>query len=105
MRVAVGPLPEPRIDPVFEEYKLAARPIGHPLAALGGPAGLGVSIVLASIRRLGGEDVVFRTLSDDIPLWAPSCLGTKRSNTSPTVQRFRQLVKRMRDGFRHAEID
>ena len=55
-------------------------------------AGLGVSIVPASMRRLGGEDIVYRALSDCDGLAAPIRLVSLRANAAPALARFRRLV-------------
>ncbi|RTF86968.1 LysR substrate-binding domain-containing protein, partial [Serratia marcescens] len=55
-------------------------------------AGLGVSIVPGSMRRLGGDGIVYRTLAEEAQLSAPLYLALRRSPTSPIVERFRQLV-------------
>ena len=60
-------------------------------------AGLGISVVPASLHRLGIEDVVFRAIDGERRLLAPICLGTKRTARSPALTRFRQLVQRIRD--------
>jgi len=59
-------------------------------------AGLGVSIVPASMQRLGGEDIVYRALTGCAALSAPIHLATRRANPSPAVLQFRQLVQHMR---------
>ena len=55
-------------------------------------AGLGVSIVPGSMRRLGGDGIVYRTLAAEAQLSAPLYLALRRSPASPIVERFRQLV-------------
>lgn len=57
-------------------------------------AGLGVSVVPASMRRLGGEDIVYRDL--DCPgLSAPLHLALRRGNPSPALARLRELVREL----------
>ncbi|EPQ1333862.1 LysR substrate-binding domain-containing protein [Serratia marcescens] len=55
-------------------------------------AGLGVSIVPGSMRRLGGDGIVYRTLAAEAQLSAPLYLALRRSPASPIVERFRHLV-------------
>ncbi|WP_261227844.1 LysR family transcriptional regulator [Serratia entomophila] len=55
-------------------------------------AGLGLSIVPASMRRLGGDGIVYRAIAEDALLSAPLYLALRRSQSSPIVERFRQLV-------------
>ncbi len=54
-------------------------------------AGLGVSIVPASLRRLQMDGVVYRRLADTAHLKAPLILACRGEN-SPAVQRFVDLV-------------
>ena len=55
-------------------------------------AGLGLSVVPGSMRRLGGDGIVYRTLAEEAQLSAPLYLALRRSPASPIVERFRQLV-------------
>lgn len=55
-------------------------------------AGLGVSIVPASMRGLHMDGVVFNSLKDRPPLRAPLTFAHRRSERSPVVQRFISLV-------------
>lgn len=55
-------------------------------------AGLGVSIVPASLRRLQMDGVVFRSLSESPQLKAPLILACRGENSS-AVQRFIDLVQ------------
>jgi DNA-binding transcriptional LysR family regulator len=61
-------------------------------------AGLGVSIVPASMRRLGGDDITYRVLTDCPGLSAPLHLATRRALLSPVLSRFRDVVRRLKDG-------
>lgn len=55
-------------------------------------AGLGVSIVPGSMRRLGGDGIVYRTIAEEAQLSAPLYLALRHSPASPIVERFRELV-------------
>jgi DNA-binding transcriptional LysR family regulator len=55
-------------------------------------AGLGVSIVPESMRRLHMDGVVFSRLKDRPPLKAPLHFAHRREEKSPVVQRFIDLV-------------
>lgn len=57
-------------------------------------AGLGVTLVPASMRRLGVDAVVYRPLAEGTGLSAPLLLATRRDGTA-AVARLRALVKRM----------
>jgi len=56
-------------------------------------AGLGVSIVPASLRRLQMDGVVYRRLADNAQLRAPLILACRRGENSAAVQRFIELVQ------------
>ena len=56
-------------------------------------AGLGVSIVPASMQRMNVEGVVFTALAGDPDLVAPLLLATRRRDRSAIVERFRAQVK------------
>jgi DNA-binding transcriptional LysR family regulator len=56
-------------------------------------AGLGVSIVPASLRRLQMDGVVYRRLADNGQLRAPLILVCRRGENSAAVQRFLELVQ------------
>jgi DNA-binding transcriptional LysR family regulator len=58
-------------------------------------AGLGVSVVPASMRRLSGEDIAYRALAGCPGLCAPLHLALRRHDLSPAVGRFRELVQAM----------
>lgn len=55
-------------------------------------AGLGVSIVPASMRRLRGDGIVYRELTDCQSLVAPLHLATRIGDMSSVLERFRVLV-------------
>lgn len=55
-------------------------------------AGLGVSIVPESLRRLQMDGVVYRPLADNPQLIAPLILACRRGENSAAVQRFIDLV-------------
>jgi DNA-binding transcriptional LysR family regulator len=55
-------------------------------------AGLGLSIVPASMRRLGGDGIVYRAIGDRAQLSAPLYLALRNNRTSAIITRFRDLV-------------
>lgn len=55
-------------------------------------AGLGLSIVPASMRRLGGDGIVFRSIAEEAQLSAPLYLALRENSQSPLITRLRQLV-------------
>jgi DNA-binding transcriptional LysR family regulator len=57
-------------------------------------AGLGVSLVPESLRRLQMDGVVYRDLADNAELTAPLILACRRTENSAAVQRFIDLVHR-----------
>lgn len=57
-------------------------------------AGLGVSIVPASLRRLQMDGVIYRRLSGSTALKAPLILACRPGENSAAVQRFIDLVQR-----------
>jgi DNA-binding transcriptional LysR family regulator len=59
-------------------------------------AGLGVTLVPASMSRLEAEGVVYRPLSSTAELTAPLNLAYRRGEPSAAVQRFIALARRMR---------
>lgn len=59
-------------------------------------AGLGVSIVPASMRRLGGEGIAYRALTECPGLSAPLHLAMRRAAVPPVLARFRHIVRQMR---------
>jgi len=61
-------------------------------------AGLGVSIVPASLRRLQMDGVLYRRLSGSSELKAPLILACRHGENSAAVQRFIDLVQRPADG-------
>ncbi|GAB7548455.1 LysR family transcriptional regulator [Cupriavidus sp. 8B] len=58
-------------------------------------AGLGVSVVPASMHRLGGEDIVYRPLGESPPLTAPLHLALRHGMLPAAVVRFRAMVREM----------
>ena len=62
-------------------------------------AGLGVSVVPASMRRLGGETIAYRRLMDCPGLSAPLHLAMRRAILPPVLSRFRDVVLRMKDQY------
>lgn len=65
-------------------------------------AGLGVSIVPSSLRRLQMDGVVYRKLSGTPKLTAPLILAYRRGECSAALQRFIDLVQH---GSEHIEVD
>ena len=57
-------------------------------------AGLGVSVVPESLRRLQMDGVVYRELADSAELTAPLIIASRRGENSAAVQRFIDLVHR-----------
>jgi DNA-binding transcriptional LysR family regulator len=57
-------------------------------------AGLGVTIVPASMQRMNTEGVAYRALSDCLSLTAPLHLAMRRTIPSPVLARFRELVRK-----------
>ncbi len=62
-------------------------------------AGLGVSLVPASLQRMHMNDVAYRRLRDAAQPRAPLLLATRRGDGSAVVQRFVKLVRRMAREF------
>jgi DNA-binding transcriptional LysR family regulator len=56
-------------------------------------AGLGVSIVPASLRRLEMDGVVYRSIAKNQQPLAPLILACRGGENSAAVQRFIELVK------------
>jgi DNA-binding transcriptional LysR family regulator len=56
-------------------------------------AGLGVSVVPESLRRLQMDGVVYRRLTDNSELSAPLILACRRGENAAAVQRFIDLVQ------------
>jgi DNA-binding transcriptional LysR family regulator len=59
-------------------------------------AGLGASIVPASMRRLGSDDIAYRPLLDCDALVAPINLVTRRNDAAAPATRLRELVAELR---------
>jgi DNA-binding transcriptional LysR family regulator len=65
-------------------------------------AGLGVSVVPESLRRLQMDGVVYRRLAENSQLSAPLILACRRGENAAAVQRFIDLVQSTAD---HIESD
>lgn len=65
-------------------------------------AGLGVSLVPESLRRLQMDGVVYRRLADNAQLTAPLILACRRGENAASVQRFIDLVQ---SSAEHIEAD
>jgi DNA-binding transcriptional LysR family regulator len=65
-------------------------------------AGLGVSLVPESLRRLQMDGVVYRKLADNSQLTAPLILACRRGENSASVQRFIDLVQSTAE---HIDVD
>jgi DNA-binding transcriptional LysR family regulator len=63
-------------------------------------AGLGISIVPASLQRLQMDGVVFRRLKATRKLVAPLSLALRRGEASAAVRRFADLVRKTAKAFR-----
>jgi len=59
-------------------------------------AGLGISLVPESLRRMRMDGVVFRPIGGAAQPTAPLYLTSRRGETSAAVRRFLELVKRSR---------
>lgn len=55
-------------------------------------AGLGITIVPASMQRLGGAGVVYRALNGAEGLTAPIHLASRRARPSPALLQFRRMT-------------
>lgn len=55
-------------------------------------AGLGVSIVPASMQRLRGDGIVYRELTECQSLVAPLHLATRSGDSSAVLRRFKEMV-------------
>lgn len=58
-------------------------------------AGFGISLVPASMQRLGGEDIVYRAVAGSSKLVAPLLLAMRQTHPAPAVAQLRSLVQRM----------
>jgi DNA-binding transcriptional LysR family regulator len=65
-------------------------------------AGLGVSVVPESLRRLQMDGVVYRRLADNAQLTAPLILACRRGENAAAVQRFIDLVQSTAE---HIDLD
>src|SRR5262249_49280278 len=63
-------------------------------------AGLGVSIVPASLQRMQMDGVVYRRLKTVRKLVAPLSLALRKTEPSPAVRRFVDLARKTAKGFR-----
>ncbi len=68
-------------------------------------AGLGISMVPASLQRMAMDGVVYRRLKGPSAPIAPLNLATRRHETSMAVQRFVRLVRQMARKSRSAHGD
>ena len=59
-------------------------------------AGLGISVVPASLRRFGGEAIAYRTLAGCPGLTAPMLLAMRQAGLTPVVKRFREMVAQIK---------
>jgi DNA-binding transcriptional LysR family regulator len=57
-------------------------------------AGLGISLVPESLQRMHMDGVIFRRLTGAAQPKAPLYLASRRGETSPSVRRFLELVRR-----------
>ena len=62
-------------------------------------AGIGISIVPASLQQMNIRGVAYRRLNRTTQLKAPLNLASRRGDTSAVVQKFRNLVKRTVKNF------
>jgi DNA-binding transcriptional LysR family regulator len=58
-------------------------------------AGLGISVMPASMQRIALDGVVFRAIDDRAGLTAVLALGWRKNDASPTLANFVRLVRRM----------
>jgi DNA-binding transcriptional LysR family regulator len=63
-------------------------------------AGLGISIVPASLQRMQMDGVVYRRLKTVRKLVAPLSLALRKTEPSPAVRRFVDLARKTAKGFR-----
>jgi DNA-binding transcriptional LysR family regulator len=66
-------------------------------------AGLGVSLVSASVQRMNIEGVVFRRLKGAAQIKVPLNIASRRGDASAVVRQFLKLAKRAARSFRAAE--
>src|SRR5262245_16528030 len=62
-------------------------------------AGLGVTVVPASLQRMNMDGVTFRHVKGATALRAPIHLASRRGDPSPTVRRFVLLVRKAATKF------
>jgi DNA-binding transcriptional LysR family regulator len=58
-------------------------------------AGFGISLVPASMQRLGGDDIVYRAVAGSSKLVAPLLLAMRQTHSAPALAQLRGLVQRM----------
>ncbi|MGO4447969.1 LysR family transcriptional regulator [Phyllobacterium sp. TAF24] len=58
-------------------------------------AGFGISLVPASMQRLGGEGIVYRAVAGSSRLIAPLLLAMRQAHPVPALAQFRSLVQRI----------
>jgi DNA-binding transcriptional LysR family regulator len=66
-------------------------------------AGLGVSIVSASVERINIEGVVFRRLNGAAQIKVPLNVASRRGETSTVIRQFLKMAKRRAQSFRADE--
>lgn len=66
-------------------------------------AGLGVSIVPASLSRLQMDGVVYRRIAEGAKLQAPLILAYRPGENSAAVERFIELVRKSAEEIKHDE--
>ena len=67
-------------------------------------AGFGISLVPASMRRLGGDDIAYRAVAGSSKLIAPLLLAMRQTHPAPALAQFRGLVQRMTAEMRAANL-
>ncbi|MBA8899840.1 LysR family transcriptional regulator [Phyllobacterium sp. P30BS-XVII] len=58
-------------------------------------AGFGISLVPASMQRLGGEGIVYKAVAGSSRLIAPLLLAMRQAHPVPALAQFRSLVQRI----------
>ena len=64
-------------------------------------AGMGVSVVPASMRDTHRGSVVYRALAKSARLFAPITLVHRRDDQNPVTSRFAALARRLAESYRH----
>jgi DNA-binding transcriptional LysR family regulator len=67
-------------------------------------AGLGVTLIPASMQRLGIEGVAYRPLERNAGVVAPLNLACRRGENAPAVRRFIALARRTCDNGRGSDL-